>query len=233
MTLLAGVFLASLLGSVHCGAMCSAFACLANGGARRGVWYHGGRLLAYIMLGVLAGIVGAGLDRAGLIANVQRTAALVTSVALIVWGLLQLRQAMRARRFDGASQWGGTLARLVSRTNGWDPRARAAAIGLTTALLPCGWLWAFIATAMGTGAPLRAAAVMSVFWLGTVPMLVAIAAGARRWGPAARLRWPLASASLVVLLGVGELTAHLLMPPMTSAGTAAGATAAHTHLMAP
>ncbi len=233
MTLLAGVFLASLLGSVHCGAMCSAFACLANGGARRGAWYHGGRLVAYVMLGVAAGFVGAGLNRAGLIANVQRTAALITSIALIVWGVVQLRQAMQARRFAGASQWGGTLGSLLARTTSWDPRARAAAIGLTTALLPCGWLWAFIATAMGTGAPLRAAAVMSVFWLGTVPMLVAIASGARRWGPALRIRWPLASASLVLLLGVGELTAHLLMPPMTSAGPTAGAAATHTHLMAP
>ena len=87
MTLLAGVLIASLLGSVHCGAMCSAFACLANGGTQRGAWYHGGRLVAYIVLGAAAGLVGAGLDTAGLIANVQRTAALVTSVALVVWGL--------------------------------------------------------------------------------------------------------------------------------------------------
>lgn len=214
MTLLLGVFIASLLGSVHCGAMCSAFACLANGGAQRGAWYHGGRLLAYVTLGVFAGALGAELDRAGLIANVQRTAALVTSVALVVWGLVQLRSAMRARRFRGAAQWGGVLARIVSRTDAWDPRARAAIIGLTTALLPCGWLWAFVATAMGTGSPQRAALVMLVFWMGTVPMLVAVAAGARRWGPIARVRWPLASASLVVMLGLGELASHLLMPTM-------------------
>ena len=230
MTLLAGVLLASLLGSVHCGAMCSAFACLANGGAQRGAWYHGGRLLAYVTLGVIAGVVGTGLDRAGLMANVQRTAALVTSVALIAWGLVQLRAAMQAQRFAGASQWGGTLARLVARTASWDPRLSAAAIGLTTALLPCGWLWAFIATAMGTGSPLRAAAVMSVFWLGTVPMLVTVAAGARRWGPITRVRWPLASASLVVMLGLGELTAHLLMPPMPAVSAPASS---HTHRMAP
>ena len=230
MTLLAGVLLASLLGSVHCGAMCSAFACLANGGAQRGAWYHGGRLLAYVTLGVIAGVVGTGLDRAGLMANVQRTAALVTSVALIAWGLVQLRAAMQAQRFAGASQWGGTLARLVARTASWDPRLRAAAIGLTTALLPCGWLWAFIATAMGTGSPLRAAAVMSVFWLGTVPMLVAVASGVRRWGPITRVRWPLASASLVVMLGLGELTAHLLMPPMPAVSAPASS---HTHRMAP
>jgi sulfite exporter TauE/SafE len=232
-TLLAGVLLASLLGSVHCGAMCSAFACLANGGARRGAWYHGGRLLAYLTLGVLAGMLGAGLDRAGLMANVQRTAALMTSVALIVWGMLQLRQAMQARRFTGATAWGGTLARLVSRTAQWDPRGRAAAIGVTTGLLPCGWLWAFIATAMGTGTPVRAAAVMFVFWIGTVPMLVAVAAGVRTLGPATRVRWPLASASLVVLLGVGELTAHLLMPRMAPIGATTEAPLTHTHHMAP
>lgn len=225
MTLLLGVFVASLLGSVHCGAMCSAFACLANGTAQRGAWYHGGRLVAYVTLGAIAGALGAQLDRAGLIANVQRTAALVTSVALVVWGVVQLRTALRARRFRGATAWGGVLARIVSRTSAWDARARASAIGLTTALLPCGWLWAFIATAMGTGSPQRAALVMVVFWGGTVPMLVAVAAGAQRWGPVARVRWPLASASLVLLLGLGELASHLLMPPMTASAT----TAAHHH----
>ncbi len=229
MTLLLGVFIASLLGSVHCGAMCSAFACMANGNAQRGAWYHGGRLLAYVTLGVIAGALGAELDRAGLIANVQHTAALVTSVALVGWGLVQLRVAMRARSFRGASQWGGVLARIVARTNAWDPRIRAASIGLTTALLPCGWLWAFIATAMGTGSAQRAALVMLVFWAGTVPMLIAVAAGAKRWGPIARVRWPLASASLVVMLGLGELAAHLLMPAMTSDAR----TSSHAHQMVP
>ena len=229
MTLLLGVLIASLLGSVHCGAMCSAFACLANGASRRGAWYHGGRLVAYVTLGVAAGVVGAGLDRAGKIADVQRTAAIITSAALIGWGLYQLHAARQARTFANASRWGGTLSQLLARTAEWDPKLRAAAIGLTTGLLPCGWLWAFIATAMGTGSPVRAAAVMSVFWLGSVPMLVAVTAGARRWGPAARVRWPLASASLVLILGLGELASHLMMPQM--AAYAPGApTASHAHM---
>lgn len=232
MIVLAGVLLASLLGSVHCGAMCSAFACLANGGGGRGAFYHGGRLAAYLLLGTAAGLIGVGLDRAGLIASVQRTAALVTSVALIGWGLVQLRQALRARRTVSASPWAGTLARLLHRTSAWDPRARATAIGLTTGLLPCGWLWAFVATAMGTGSPARGALVMLVFWAGTVPMLAAVAAGARRWGPVARVRWPLASASLVVALGLGELATHLLMPPM-SFSTSGSPASAHAHRLVP
>jgi uncharacterized protein len=220
-TLLAGVLVASLLGSVHCGAMCSAFACMANGAGKRGAWYHGGRLLAYVTLGAAAGALGAGLNTAGLIANVQRTAALVTSAALIGWGVVQLRAAMRARPFSGAARWGAVLGRQLSRTAEWDPRVRAAAIGVTTGLLPCGWLWAFIATAMGTGATLRGAAVMAVFWAGTVPMLAALTAGVRRFGPLASVRWPLASASLVLLLGIGQLASHLLMRPMRLDATGA------------
>lgn len=214
MTLLLGVLVASLLGSVHCGAMCSAFACLAHGAARRGAWYHGGRLAAYVALGVAAGTLGIGLDRVGLIANVQRTAALMTSVALVIWGIVQFQQARRPQQFRGASQWGGVLGRVLARTAHWDTRARAAAIGGVTGLLPCGWLWAFVATAMGTGTPARGALVMAAFWVGTVPMLVIVTAGVRRWGPMTRVRWPMASAALVMALGLGELASHLFMPRM-------------------
>jgi len=220
MTLLLGVLVASVLGSVHCGAMCSVFACLANGGARRGSWYHGGRLGAYVTLGAIAGTFGAGMNQLGLIASVQRTAALMTSVALIVWGALQLQAALQPMRSQPttpiAARWGGVLARIAERSSMWDPRLRATAIGVTTGLLPCGWLWAFVATAMGTGSAVRGANVMGVFWLGTLPMLLAAVAGVRRMGPIARRRWPIASASLVVALGVGELASHLLMPPMTT-----------------
>ena len=227
MTLLAGVFLASLLGSVHCGAMCGAFACLAGTrGTGGGPFYHGGRLLAYLTLGVTAGVVGAGLDTTGVMTGIQRSAALVTSIALVLWGLVQLRAALRPKQFTAATQWGGVLGTWLTRTNGWDPRARALAIGGITGLLPCGWLWAFVATAMGTGGPLRGAAVMAVFWSGTIPMLVGVTAGARRFGPLARVRWPIASASLVVLLGLGELVAHLRMPIMRQ--SAPGTT--HSHL---
>ena len=113
MILLAGVLFASLLGSVHCGAMCSVFACMANGTSRRGAWYHGGRLSRLRDARRVAGALGAALDSAGLIAHVQRSAALVAGAALVVWGAVQLRQAVRARRFGGATQWGGALGRLL------------------------------------------------------------------------------------------------------------------------
>jgi uncharacterized protein len=224
MMLLAGVFTASLLGSVHCGAMCGAFACLANRASRRDVWYHGGRLLAYLALGLLAGGAGATLNAAGMVARIQHTAAIITGLMLIGWGAVQLRNASRPGAHAAVSAWGGVLQRIMTRTAAWPPAARATAIGLTTGLLPCGWLWAFLATAVGAGSPLRAALVMLVFWAGTVPALVAVTVGATRLRLLSRVRWPAASAVLVLVLGIGQLAAHVLLPLQHSA-----AGQAHVH----
>lgn len=67
---------------------------------------------------------------------------------------------------------GGALRRLMDR----PPVVRAAATGLFTTLLPCGWLYAFVVTAAGTGSgtPLHGAALMAVFWLGTLPMMLTV-----------------------------------------------------------
>jgi uncharacterized protein len=228
-TLLAGVLLASLLGSVHCGAMCSAFACLATRQRTHGMWYHSGRLGAYLTLGLLAGAFGAAVNSAGTLVSVQHTAAIVTAVLLMTWGTAQLASTLRARHTAASAPWADRIASLLHRTDVWEPRVRALSIGAVTGLLPCGWLWAFIATALGTGSPARAALVMCVFWIGTVPMLVAVTAGVRRFGPLARVRWPLASASIVLLLGAGQFIAHLVMPPMS----ASAAQIPHSHGASP
>jgi sulfite exporter TauE/SafE len=52
-------------------------------------------------------------------------------------------------------------------------------IGLCTTLLPCGWLYAFAITAAGTGNPVYGGWVMAVFWVGTLPLLIAVGASTR------------------------------------------------------
>ena len=159
MTLALAVLVASLLGSVHCAAMCGAFTCLyAPAGAAwretRGAHaaYNLGRLAAYVLLGSVAGLLGAGLERAGTLAGVQHAAAIATSALLVLWGAHALLVASGARvgpvRPPAAWQqaMGGALRRLMDR----PPAMRAAATGLFTTLLPCGWLYAFVVTAAGT-----------------------------------------------------------------------------------
>jgi sulfite exporter TauE/SafE len=102
---------------------------------------------------------------------------------------------------------------------------RALALGLATALLPCGYLWAFVATAAATGRPLAATLVMLAFWAGTTPALAGVALLARRaLGPLER-RLPLVTAAALVVIGL--LTVAGRIAPLESAVRAGAAAATH------
>jgi len=220
MTLLFGVLAASVLGSVHCAAMCGAFACLARGGRHGfGAWraqaaYNGGRLLSYMLLGGIAGGVGAKVNDLGRLAGVGRAAAVVAGMLMIVWAADRIGVSFGVRsRLARAPEW---MQRMMGRVllMGRDAgeTTRALLVGLVTTLLPCGWLYTFVVVAGSTGSALSGTAVMVVFWIGTVPMLVAVSAGAARLlGPFAR-RLPLASAVAVLALGVLSIAGKLRAP---------------------
>ncbi len=110
-TLLTGVFIASLLGSLHCVGMCGGFVAFysgadGSGGARRllsHAAYSGGRLVAYSILGLAAGAIGAALDLAGSLAGVQRIAAVAAGAVMIAWGILALLQIGGVKVFKHGS----------------------------------------------------------------------------------------------------------------------------------
>jgi hypothetical protein len=243
-TLALGVLGASLLGSLHCAAMCGGFACLYGGDAARRpladtdasgsalsaragsrhrarpllrahAAYHGGRLGAYASLGAVAGVLGAGVDQLGRWAGVQRAAGVTAGVLLVLWGVALLANTMDVRLWpalvrsgvsdNAARAIGGMLRRFEQRT----PAVRASVLGLLTGLLPCGWLYAFVVTAAGTGSAWRGAAFMAVFWLGTVPALVVIATGMRRATGAMQARLPMVSAVIVIAFGVAALSGRV------------------------
>ncbi len=211
--LLLTVFAASLVGSLHCIGMCGPFVAFYSGsdgsaGARRllsHAAYSGGRLTTYILFGLAAGTVGAALDVAGSLAGVQRVAAVVAGVTMILWGilaLLQLRGIRIFRHSSGNGRISGLLRRGFSLVGGKPPLIRAAAVGLLSGLLPCGWLWAFVVTAAGTGSSTGGAAVMAAFWAGTVPALLAVGLGAQLLSAPLRRRVPTVTAVLLVALGL-------------------------------
>jgi sulfite exporter TauE/SafE len=68
--------------------------------------------------------------------------------------------------------------------------------------LPCGWLWAFVVTAAGTGSAMKGAAVMTAFWAGTVPALLAVGLGAQLVSAPLRRHAPAVTAVLLVCLGL-------------------------------
>jgi sulfite exporter TauE/SafE len=212
-TLLVTVFLASLVGSLHCVGMCGPFVAFYSGsdasaGARRllsHAAYSGGRLTTYVVFGLAAGAVGAALDVAGSLAGVQRIAAIVAGATMILWGvfaLLQLRGVRLFRHASGDSRISDLLRRGFSLVSGKPPVIRAAVVGLLSGLLPCGWLWAFVVTAAGTGNAFKGAAVMTAFWAGTVPALLAVGLGAQILSVPLRRHVPAVTAVLLVSLGL-------------------------------
>jgi hypothetical protein len=229
MTLLLSVLGASLLGSVHCAAMCGGFVCLYSStgptrhtGAASHAAYNAGRLVSYLLLGALAGSVGHGVDRIGGVAGVGRLAAIIAGALMVVWGgttlLAALGVRMRSRLAPRALQ--AALTSLLVRFRYESPTVRGAATGLLTTLLPCGWLYVFVATAGGTGRVLDAMLIMFVFWLGTLPMMVTIGLGAQRMFGAFQRRLPLAAAGAAVVLGLLSMAGRMTASPFMHHGHA-------------
>ncbi len=200
MTLLA-VLLSSLIGSVHCAAMCGGFAVMVGGtcgvgpdGERsRGrvasaqIAYALGRLFAYTVLGTIAGLLGASLDLAAVtVVGIHDLTRWVMGALLVGMGLWALLGKPGFLQPGGGNagpelvQLGGKPS-LVSRARRalaplWQRRdaVSAASIGLLSGLLPCGWLWGFLVVAAATGSVTGGALTMAVFWLGTVPALLSV-----------------------------------------------------------
>ena len=99
--LIVGVFLASLLGSLHCAGMCGAFLAIAVtgvgpvGAGRPRQFplqaaYHLGRLATYAFLGLTAGAAGKLLDLTGALAGLRPVAAILAGATLLAFGLFSL-----------------------------------------------------------------------------------------------------------------------------------------------
>jgi len=154
------------------------------------------------------GEVGAG-------AGVARSAGIVAGVLMIAWGvftLLSLRGVSlpTLAPLAGAQRW---MAARLRDVRDLPPTVRALTIGLLTTLLPCGWLYAFVVTAAGTGSVRGALTLMTVFWVGTLPVMLAFGVGIRRLAGPLRSRLPVLSALAIVLVGMMSLTGRLRLDP--------------------
>jgi len=236
LVLICTIFLASLLGSFHCAGMCGAFVAVATGDAslgRRGhaalqIAYHLGRLVTYVALGAAAGEAGRLVDIAGALAGIRPIAAIVAGATMAWFGVVLL---LRSGGWSGAriklpAAWLQTISTLHRRAMKQPPLTRAAMIGLFTTLLPCGWLYAFVVCAAGAAHPARGALVMTAFWVGTLPILVAVGASARlAMGPLAR-KIPALTAIVLIVVAVHTLVNRTFLDPIALARTVQSRTTA-------
>jgi sulfite exporter TauE/SafE len=149
----------------------------------------------------MAGVLGGALNLAGQLGSVQRVATLLAGGFIVGWGVWLLVRGESAGKKQGSSVFGSALVRIRNR----PPRLRAWLMGTLTGLLPCGWLWAFVVTAGGTGSAPLGAGVMFAFWLGTVPAMVGLLGFAGPLFARVRARMPAITAIALIAIGVATL----------------------------
>ena len=226
--LLGSVFVASLAGSGHCAGMCGAFAVACSGcdGRRdaprgRRAWhgpaaYHGARGASYVLAGAVVGGIGAALDFGGRMIGVQRFAAVAAGATVVLVGVATL---LRLGGLSARVELPGVVSRAIGAAHRWAGRSsvttRSITLGALSALLPCGWLWAFLAVAAGAGSPIGGAAVMAAFWAGTVPLLALVGGGIGGIGALWRGRVAVITSIAMIAVGIHTIASsntrsHLL-----------------------
>jgi sulfite exporter TauE/SafE len=187
---LAAAFALSLLGGMHCAAMCGGFVgalqtrrppqlgALPFAGA-----YHGGRVLAYVAAGGLAGLIGGGLFAARVL-PLQIGLLVLASAVLAGVGLSLLGASGWTRWLERA---GGRFWRLVQP---WarrvlPPRSLGAAAlaGFVWGWIPCGMVYAALPVALISGSAVHGTLVMLAFGIGTLPNMLALELGTRAIAP--------------------------------------------------
>jgi sulfite exporter TauE/SafE len=198
--------------------MCGGLVSFVAGGGKGKVFaqinYHGGRLLSYATLGVIAGGLGAQLDLAGALGGFERSAALVAGVLLIFWGLKGLFSSKVS--YSSASKAGTLPYRIIGKLfsfcfgekkENWP--LRALLLGILSGVFPCGWLYAFVAMAAATASLSTGLMVMVAFWAGTIPILVMIGGLSRVLAQRCGRYAPQTMSAILVLAGLFSVATHL------------------------
>jgi sulfite exporter TauE/SafE len=195
MTALVTGMIFGAVGSLHCVGMCGPLVLTMGRGLRRpsrraqlrhALTYHAGRVLTYVVLGSMAGLMGETLSAWGL------GRALAVTAGLLL--LLAAFGSVVPHRLRG---WGAAPAALATRACAMAGRwsrlhavAGPALAGAANGLLPCGLVYSALLTAAAMGTAMSAVALMTGFAIGTIPALVGLsmAAATQTFGIRSRLR---------------------------------------------
>lgn len=185
------MFMLGLLSTGHCIGMCGplVFAFPASTGRfLPHVLYHCGRTVTYVMIGFIMGALGGilaglasltGADPEIWIINIRIALMLLASLFLAIFGLSRLSLFPEPGWLSIASP---------EKIPGYKKIIKSAlfkkgdfemlAVGVIMGFLPCGLSFAAFARALPAGGPLKGAALVLAFAVGTIPGLLLLGTGA-------------------------------------------------------
>lgn len=193
-------FLLGLIGSLHCAGMCGPLAlALPPAGDTPPAYvlgritYNAGRIITYCVLGIVFGLAGYTLLMAGL----QRWVSITLGVALLLGLFASRRLALAQPVTSAVNLLKSSMSQLLRRRS----ISSLAVLGLLNGLLPCGLVYVACAGAAATGGILAGATYMTVFGIGTVPMMLTISLSSKLVPATRRLKLVKTIPVCVFLLG--------------------------------
>lgn len=194
-----------LVGSLHCIGMCGPIAIALPLGKKNwlhrtfgSLTYNVGRTLTYGVLGALFGLLGQGIELAGL----QQWATILIGVIMIISVLFPVvfRQKIKIDQiFTGyAGRLIGQFKKLFTKSS----YSSLFVIGLLNGLLPCGLVYVAIAGAISSGSVITGITYMILFGLGTIPVMLAIPIAGNMLGAEIRKKFRGAVSAFILILGI-------------------------------
>lgn len=194
-----------LVGSLHCIGMCGPIAIALPLGKKS--WFHRGlgslsynigRTITYGILGALFGLLGQGIEMAGL----QKWATILIGVIMILSVLFPVifREKIKIDQL-----FTGYASRLISQFRKLFTKSAISSlfvIGLLNGLLPCGLVYVAIAGAISSGEILSGIFYMILFGLGTIPVMFTIPLAGHMIGTSVRKRFRGVVSAFIIILGI-------------------------------
>lgn len=178
--------------------------------------YNFGRITSYMIAGALVALLGSVLNHA-----LDGIALALRSLAAIMLILMALYIANWWKGLIRVEALGRSLWRCIEpfgrRLMPVVKIPQAIALGSIWGWMPCGLIYSMLAWSLAIAEPLRAAAIMGAFGLGTLPVVLATGVAARR--VSAWIRHPATrtvAALLIITFAVWQLWHLYAMTSMTA-----------------
>lgn len=194
------LFVAGLLTSVHCIAMCGGIALSQSikqdekkNNLHTALLYNAGRVLSYTIIGGIVGSLGAVISPSG---QFKGIVAMGAGVFMLLFGLKMLNL------FSFPAWMKIKLPEINIMKASKENHARPFLVGLANGFMPCGPLQTMQLYALGTGSAMMGAMSMFVFSIGTVPLMLGLGFLTSLISGKMGRKMLRASAAMVMVLGI-------------------------------
>lgn len=174
-------FTLGLFGSLHCVGMCGPLAIAFSNRDKNtkfqnvvsALSYNLGRTVTYSLLGLFFGILGSFL----FVADLQKIASILLGVLLVISFLFNIDIDRSINQNSIIKKYYFSVRKFISEIMNKSQDYHPFQLGMANGLLPCGLVYLALAGALATSSVIGGVTFMTMFGLGTLPMLFALTTG--------------------------------------------------------